>query len=184
MALVSATGPLVVIHDLRHGRGHASRHGASRLTLDGRTHIIIWLALVPLALHHGGYGSVTCGGCHRQRRILLYHLNLLGIALQHGLGGGSHLPLGEVTTVGIGQDGTHGIIAGHDDKTLIVSHVEHIIQRTRLGGLARLGVCHVEGLPHRDALGAQERIGLLESLVSVNRFSPCHEGHEKQGKQE
>ena len=181
---------LVEVHNLRHGGGHTARVGQLiAVLLVVRNHelwtlVPIGSCLVPLAgdersdgvarvdrccATRGGQtaGGIGIGQCGQL-------LELLSVAVQHPLHvarhtGGIEVPLGRVA-----QHGHGAVIARDNDKTIVLTHIEHIVV-AQVGHYLHGGSLGSHTQRARSTLLLQHKLCSLPlSLFTSDRSCPSH----------
>ena len=169
----------VVVKQLRHCCGHASRYRASLAEVI-RTGQVVWRPLAPGTRHERLYARV-CGnlgslGCFPA----LEGRNLTGIVVQPLLHVGRQLAVVEVALVGIAQNIVRLVVARNDDIAVVGTAVEHVVALCLVCGSqsCSIGYCLQVAL---SRCFLQELCSFLLGLFSCNRVCMhAKHGHDAQ----
>ena len=119
----------MVVHQLRHRSGYATRYGF--LIINLRAEVVVGCTLIPACLNerrNGGTGWRN--SCRSSTNLSLMGIqpgHLLGIAVQQIAQPVGHVLLVEGAAVGIAEDVSRAVVATDDDETVVAAHVEHIV---------------------------------------------------------
>ena len=167
--------PLVEVHHLRHGGGHAARGTAAgaRPCAVGGAKVVVGRVLVPRRCAEGRDGRGAVGayfaprglGCGALRLLLLQPGYFVGIALQPGFHVVGNVVRVDASALAEAEDGPHAVVARDDDEAAVVLHVEekesaHLALEREL----RPDALCLAGAAGVGLAGLQEVDGQLEGL--------------------